>query len=165
MWSVIRKSRRMSMTCSLLAQSLTLAYHYNASPAIKSTCSPFSPLVPNQSSSSSVRLHSLFSSRIWIESTNDITRSIRCFSVQFQLPQFVRFAQNQTQCRRHKIPILYLISLSEKLPKLMRLSWDLSASVSISLWYFLAYLLNLTSFPFLSLIKISLSCRNWLVWV
>ncbi|KAL9446891.1 hypothetical protein AB3S75_014544 [Citrus x aurantiifolia] len=56
MWSVIRKRRRMSMTCSLLAQSLTLAYHYNASPAIKSTCSPFSPLVPNQSSSSSVFL-------------------------------------------------------------------------------------------------------------
>ncbi|KAK9215956.1 hypothetical protein WN944_007963 [Citrus x changshan-huyou] len=56
MWSVIRKSRRMSMTCSLLAQSLTLAYHYNSSPAIKSTCNPFSPLVSNQSSSSSVFL-------------------------------------------------------------------------------------------------------------
>ncbi|KAH9756366.1 Pyridoxine/pyridoxamine 5'-phosphate oxidase 1 [Citrus sinensis] len=56
MWSVIRKSRRMSMTCSLLAQSLTLAYHYNTSPAIKSTCNPFSPLVSNQSSSSSVFL-------------------------------------------------------------------------------------------------------------
>ncbi|KAH9756373.1 Pyridoxine/pyridoxamine 5'-phosphate oxidase 1 [Citrus sinensis] len=46
----------MSMTCSLLAQSLTLAYHYNTSPAIKSTCNPFSPLVSNQSSSSSVFL-------------------------------------------------------------------------------------------------------------
>ncbi|ESR47119.1 hypothetical protein CICLE_v10000790mg [Citrus x clementina] len=56
MWSVIRKSRRMSMTCSLLAQSLTLAYHYNSSPAIKSTCNPFSLLVSNQSSSSSVFL-------------------------------------------------------------------------------------------------------------
>ncbi|KAL9450036.1 hypothetical protein AB3S75_011888 [Citrus x aurantiifolia] len=56
MWSVIRKSRRMSMTCSLLAQSLTLAYHYNSSPAIKSTCNPFSPFVSNQSSSSSVFL-------------------------------------------------------------------------------------------------------------